>query len=97
MRSGEGLIFLKKLNSQNPQQDPKGQQFACRENKSDFRQGKNNVICAADLMRKTPLLLEAWRKKLYKEMPVPNKWHKDYAQGKADTKLYRKWRSYSIN
>jgi hypothetical protein len=58
---------------------------------------KNRVCCAAEFMGKTPLLLEAWREKLYREMPVPDGWHKDYAQGKADTKLYRKWRGYSVN
>jgi hypothetical protein len=42
-------------------------------------------MCAADFMRKPRLLLEADRKRLYEKMPVPDKWHEDYAKGKAFT------------
>ena len=46
------------------------------------------VMCAADFMRKPRLLLEADRKRLYEKMPVPDKWHEDYARGKAFTDDY---------
>ncbi len=54
------------------------------------------VVCAADFMKKPRLLLEAWRKQLYKDMPVPRNWHRDYAQGKVDVGPYRKWRGYKV-
>jgi len=46
------------------------------------------VICAADFMKKPKMLLEARRQQLYKDMPVPEGWHKDYAGGKVDTESY---------
>ena len=48
------------------------------------------VICAAGFMKRPMLLLEAWRKRLYEEMPVPEDWHEMYAQGKINTDKY--WR-----
>jgi len=48
------------------------------------------VICAADFMRRPRMLLEAKRKQLYKDMPVPEDWHKNYAEGKVHTDSY--WR-----
>jgi predicted metallo-beta-lactamase superfamily hydrolase len=54
------------------------------------------VVCAADFMKKPRLLLEAWRKQLYKDMPVPRNWHRDYARGKVDVEHYRKWRDYNV-
>jgi len=48
-------------------------------------QTENNVICGADFMQQPRLLLEASRQRLYREMPVPPEWHKDYARGEADT------------
>jgi hypothetical protein len=54
------------------------------------------VVCAADFTKKPRLLLEAWRRQLYKDMPVPKGWHRDYAQGKVDVESYRKWRGYSV-
>jgi len=54
------------------------------------------VVCAADFMKKPRLLLEAWRRRLYKDMPVPKNWHRDYARGKVDVEHYRKWRGYKI-
>ncbi len=52
---------------------------------------EHRVCCAADFMgrRRTPL--EAWRKRLYTELPVPEGWHENFALGKADTKSYREW------
>ena len=54
------------------------------------------VFCAADYMGRRRLPLEAWRQRLYREMPVPEGWHKAYSQGKVDTDSYRKWRGISI-
>ncbi len=50
---------------------------------------QNNVFCAADFMGRTPVFLEAWRKDLYKWLPVPQSWHEDYQQGKVDENDYR--------
>jgi hypothetical protein len=50
---------------------------------------KNKVLCAADFMEVQPLFLEAWRKELYEELPVPTEWHENYAQGKASFDSYR--------
>jgi len=49
----------------------------------------NTVICGADFMKKPRMMLEAWRRSLYKRMPVPEGWHDDYARGKASTNGYR--------
>ncbi len=46
------------------------------------------VICGADLMKKPRMLLEARRKRLYKDMPVPAEWHELYAKGKVNTRNY---------
>ncbi len=46
------------------------------------------VICAADFMKKPRMLLEAKREQLYKDMQVPEGWHKDYAKSKVNTKSY---------
>jgi len=53
-----------------------------------------SVLCAADFIKKPRLLLEARRRQLYKEMPVPKNWHRDYTQGKVDVEPYRKWREF---
>lgn len=53
------------------------------------------VICAADYLGKPRLLLEAWRRRLYRDMPVPENWHDAYARGEADVKSYMKWRGHS--
>ncbi|NOR84129.1 MAG: hypothetical protein GQ526_11625 [Ardenticatenales bacterium] len=45
----------------------------------------HRVICAADFMERPRCLLEARRKQLYEEMPVPEGWHEAYARGDADT------------
>ena len=57
---------------------------------------ERRVICAADFMKRPRFLLEAWRRQLYKDMPVPENWHQDYEQGKVDVKPYLKWRNYEI-
>jgi len=54
------------------------------------------VVCAADFMKRPRFLLEAWRRQLYKDMPVPKNWHQDYARGKVDVERYRKWRGYKM-
>ena len=54
------------------------------------------VVCAADYMKKPRLLLEAWRKQLYKDMPVPKSWHRDYSRGKVGVEPYRQWRDYKV-
>jgi predicted metallo-beta-lactamase superfamily hydrolase len=54
------------------------------------------IVCAADFMKKPRLLLEAWRRQLYKDMPVPKNWHRDYARGKVDVEHYRKWRGHKL-
>lgn len=56
----------------------------------------HTIFCAADYMGCRRLPLEAWRQLLYREMPVPESWHKAYSQGKADTHQYRKWRDINI-
>ncbi len=60
------------------------------------RQTGKRVICAADFMKKPRLLLEAWRKRLYKDMPVAKNWHRDYAKGKVSFESYREWRGYKV-
>ena len=50
---------------------------------------QNRVLCAAEFMGREPLLLEAWRRELYQELPVPEGWHHDYAQGKASFRYFQ--------
>ena len=45
----------------------------------------HRALCAADFMSAPRRLLEAGRKTLYDEIPVPLGWHQDYAEGKATT------------
>ena len=49
----------------------------------------HGVICGADFMGYPRRLLEARRRQLYDEMPVPEGWHEAYARGDADTSPYR--------
>lgn len=56
----------------------------------------HKIYCAADYMKRKRLPLEAWRQYLYREMPVPGGWHNAYAQGKADTAPFRKWRDFDM-
>jgi len=60
------------------------------------------VLCGADFMDKPRMLLEAKRKHLYRDMPVPADWHKVYANGKVTTADYwerakKLYKSISIN
>jgi len=48
----------------------------------------NRVLCAADFMQREPLLLEAWRRELYRWLPVPENWHEDYVRGNGDLQSY---------
>lgn len=50
-----------------------------------FSESGRRVLCAADFMKVPRRLLEAERKKLYRNIPVPAGWHQDYAAGKATT------------
>ncbi len=50
---------------------------------------EHKVICAADFLGRHRTLLEAWRQRLYAEMPVPEGWHKAFALGEVDTRRYR--------
>jgi predicted metallo-beta-lactamase superfamily hydrolase len=43
----------------------------------------SKVYCAADFMGRPRQLLEAERVQLYEQMPVPEKWHDDYANGRV--------------
>ena len=47
------------------------------------------AICAADFMRAPRRLLEAERKMLYDQMPVPLEWHQDYAKGRISTRDFQ--------
>jgi predicted metallo-beta-lactamase superfamily hydrolase len=46
------------------------------------------VYCAADFMGRPRRLLEAERVRLYEEMPVPDEWHDNYAEGQVDPDEY---------
>ncbi len=46
------------------------------------------VYCAADFMGRPRWLLEADRVRLYEELPVPNDWHDNYANGTVDPDVY---------
>ena len=56
----------------------------------------HKVFCAADYMGRRRLPLEAWRQRLYRDMPVPEGWHKAYSLGKVNTDDYRNWRGIDI-
>jgi len=43
----------------------------------------NRVISAAEFMGRQPILLEAWRKKLYEWLPAPDDWHERYKRGEV--------------
>ena len=49
---------------------------------------RNTVLCAADYMQRPRIMLEALRKKLYEDMPVPKDWHRKYAERKITTEYY---------
>jgi len=52
----------------------------------------HKVMCAADFRGRHRTLLEAWRQRLYAEMPVPEGWHEGYARGEVDTIPYRNYK-----
>ncbi len=52
---------------------------------------EHRIYCAADFLGRHRTLLEAWRQRLYAEMPVPKGWHEAYARGEVDTHPYRDW------
>ena len=54
-----------------------------------FFESGRRALCAADFMRAPRRLLEAERKTLYDEIPVPLGWHQDYAEGKATTRGFQ--------
>ncbi len=49
---------------------------------------EKQVMCGADFMKRPRMLLEARRKQLYRDMPVPEGWHDAYAKGKVKTDRY---------
>jgi len=55
------------------------------------------IICAAQFMQKEPILLEAYRRELYGELPVDPKWHEQYTKGKATTAAFKNWRKFSVD
>jgi uncharacterized protein len=57
----------------------------------------HRVMCAADFMGRRRMLLEAWRRRLYRDMPVPGNWHEAYARGEVNTDGYRDWRGLHID
>jgi len=53
----------------------------------------NHLVCSADYMNAPRRMLEAWRPQLYKDLPVPENWHREYASGKTDTSGFETWRN----
>jgi len=65
---------------------------------NDIRKtAKNRILCAADFMKKKRCFLEAQRPALYKDMPVPEDWHENHAQGNAEFSGYLVWRNRDIS
>ncbi len=54
------------------------------------------IICAAQFMNKKPILLEAYRRELYSELPVDPKWHEQYAKGQSTTIKFQNWRNFNV-
>jgi predicted metallo-beta-lactamase superfamily hydrolase len=46
------------------------------------------VYCGADFMDRPRRFLEAERTQLYEEMPIPENWHENYAEGRVDPDDY---------
>ncbi len=61
------------------------------------RKTDKKIICAAQFMEKEPILLEAYRRELYRELPVDPKWHEQYAKYKSTTIKYHNWRKFSLD
>ncbi|WFN34230.1 hypothetical protein L1S32_10340 [Methanogenium sp. S4BF] len=53
----------------------------CRWAEKLSEEAGGNVVSAAEFMGKEPLLLEARREELYRDYPVPERWHDAYARG----------------
>ncbi|MHA1720036.1 MAG: MBL fold metallo-hydrolase [Promethearchaeota archaeon] len=58
---------------------------------------KNKIICAAKFMNKEPMLLEAFRRELYGELPVDPNWHDLYTNGKKNTDSFEVWRNFKVD
>ncbi len=56
----------------------------------------NSVRCAAEFMNTSQAFLEAWRRTLYKELSVPDGWHKAYSRKQIDTTGYQTWRGWDL-
>ena len=61
------------------------------------RKTGKKIICAAQFMQKEPILLEAYRRELYDELPVDPKWHEQYAKGKSTTINFQNWRNFNVD
>ena len=57
---------------------------------------RNRICTGADFMKKTPLYLEAKRKELYADMPVPQNWMKKYFNYNFSFSGYLKWKNVVI-
>jgi predicted metallo-beta-lactamase superfamily hydrolase len=60
----------------------------CRWAEKLSEEAGGHVVSAAAFMNREPLLLEARRKELYREYPVPKGWHEAYASGRAGVEEY---------
>ena len=60
------------------------------------KETRKRIICAAQFMKKEPILLEAYRRELYGELPVDPKWHEQYAKGKSTTAKFQNWRNFKV-
>ena len=60
------------------------------------RKTGKSIICAAQFMEKKPILLEAYRRELYGELPVDPLWHEQYAKGESTTAKYQNWRNFKV-
>ena len=60
------------------------------------RKTGKRIICAAQFMEKNPILLEAYRRELYSELPVDPKWHDNYFIGKSTTLKFQYWRDFKV-
>ena len=60
------------------------------------RDSKNTVVCAADFMGVERRFLEAWREKLYQDMPVPLGWHEKYSNLKL-LQNYLRWKHFDLS
>jgi len=61
------------------------------------RASRNTVVCAADYMKRKRSFLEAFRQDLYRDMPVGEGWHDEYARSRADFSGYLSWRGRDLS